>query len=307
MNPAIFIVIVFFCLVWAHLASRKVWKKRKDYITKLLLPSIAILVTVTIPVLDKDQLSPDYQDLNRPYLITELEILDITPNAFFFRFNIENVGELPAKDVAFSFYTSNTAFQENGITGRSISPGESMEYKPLAYLLKNESQNLNYIVLTIHYKGVFNNDSIGIKESFNFEIHSSAIKLGFKIRPFNKKDESAFQKEYNYSFVSQSNMDSLDMPVGSIIFGFRKEDQPENTVLLKGGINKKILYFPKDEEVMFLTEFNNGDVIKLTKRINPGQEIHAVIASWDEKERWYLLAVDGVIIQNKPRPEKATE
>lgn len=287
--------VILLALIWIIFSYQKANSTQQNTIVTLWIPALSIIVAYTILLLTSKPAEPDYRDLNKPYLVSQIEILEASNGWYDFQFVIINKGKLPASNITYDVFSISSSMMENQVKGnRVIAPEEEFSFRPFFNMPMVERNSFDGISLVIYSSARIDGKESYFKDVFNFQVHFNQIIPGKVIRPSDKFGSQELREQYKSSFSPGNLSEQLNKPLGSLVFSFKVEDQPkQGNALFGSGTNKEIYFNPIQQEVNFSLILKKGEQFNLRRRISPAREMHTVVVTWNEATNEFVLVVDG--------------
>jgi len=267
--------VILLAIIWIIFTYQKANSTQQNTIVTLWIPALSILVAYAILLLTSKPAEPDYRELNKPYLVSQIEILESTNGWYDFQFVIINKGKLPATSITYDVFSISSSMMENQVKGnRTIAPGEELSFRPFFNMPMVERNSFDGISLVIYSSARIDGKESHFKDVFNYQVHFNQVIPGKVIRPSDKFGSQELREQHRANFTPGNLSEQLNKPLGSLAFSFKTEDQPkQGNVLFGSGTNKEIYYNPIQQEIIFSLILKKGEQQTLKRRISPAREM----------------------------------
>lgn len=227
------------------------------------------LLTAIIPLIiwrlqEKNNISKkNYEDLNRPYLETKFVISEFDSTGIRYKFIVNNIGKLPAKELTFSLKSPQHLRGSFEGDKRTLAPGEMMEINPVLKISSIDLHDYNSFVLIPSYSVSIGNRQDEFHTFFKFLIPFDKINRGEYIPTDIRRKEGRinlkeFEEYLNKEFpklYEKRNIRSYEIESGHSYFSLVKLKDTNNNrkkYIFDSGVN-----LSQDRISLYLNETND--------------------------------------------------
>lgn len=280
------------------------WK----YISLLLGASLLTgLVGYGLKYVLEPAIPPDYPTLHRPYLEAKLCIESVEATNFIIRYDIENVGKLPAESIRFITLTPQSkAAKLHAPKTSKLAPGGQMSL-PVALPARTIAVDGPVVKLQLHllYSAMIAGKEWDFVSRFDFVLEERFIQEGSLSYQRAFHEEGTIGDEQAFKIMGLKA--ALDEKTGTYAFWFKLPERDDGPAALLFESETKALVFDPRSKMLTLNRKQQNSLQQVWAYTLPPQTSrwYHIAISWDPERT--SLYINGVGPGDLPAAQKADQ